>query len=62
VFNSGCVWFAGDVDLGRPGEKLRYLSVPPELFGGAPWCRGVLAGPARWAFIVEESMAGVSDG
>lgn len=56
LLTSGKVWFAGDAALQRPGEEVSYLALRPELFAGSgPWCRGVLVGKERWAFVVEES-------
>ena len=56
LLTSGKVWLAGDAALQRPGEEVSYLALRPELFAGdRPWCRGVLVGKGRWAFVVEES-------
>jgi hypothetical protein len=53
---SGQSWLAGDAAIQRPGEKVSYLALRPELFASArPWCRGVLTGKGHWAFVVEES-------
>lgn len=53
---SGKVWLAGDAAFQRPGEKVAYLALRPELFAdSAPWSRGILVGKERWTFVVEES-------
>lgn len=53
---SGQVWLVGDVLMQGPLESVSYLTLRPELFAvSKPWCRGVLVGEDRWAFVVEES-------
>jgi hypothetical protein len=52
---SGKTWLAGNAAIQRAGELVSYLALRPELFVDArPWCRGVLVGKDRWAFVVEE--------
>jgi hypothetical protein len=54
VLNSGTCWHAGDASHGDDGA-LAYLTVSPDLFGGAgPWCRGILWGPKRAVYILDE--------
>jgi hypothetical protein len=56
LLTSGQAWLAGNAAIQRPGEKVSYLALRPELFAATrPWCRGVLTGKGRWAFVVEES-------
>lgn len=53
---SGQVWLVGDARMQGPQERVSYLTLRPELFADSrPWCRGVLVGEDRWAFVVEES-------
>lgn len=56
VLASGLVLLVGDVLMQRPMEKVSYLALRPELFENPePWCRGVLVGENRWAFVLEEN-------
>jgi len=56
VLASGSVLLVGDVLMQKPSEKVSYMALRPELFAvPEPWCRGVLAGEGRWAFVLEES-------
>jgi hypothetical protein len=53
---SGQIWMVGNAVMQGAGDEVSYLSLRPELFAHArPWCRGVLVGKGRWAFVVEEA-------
>lgn len=55
VLAGGTALLVGDATLQRPGDRLAYLSLDPELLAQSPpWCRGVLRGDGRWAFVLEE--------
>ena len=55
VLRSGACWYAGDASYGGDAPTLAYCAVPPDLFGGStPWCRGILHGPGRQAYVVSE--------
>ncbi len=52
---SGAIWRAGDATLHRSDEALRYIALSPDLFAlQPPWCRGILEGGGRWAYVVDE--------
>ncbi len=52
---SGATWLAGDAALQRSAEALRYIALSPDLFAQQPpWCRGILEGEGRWAYVVDE--------
>lgn len=53
---SGQIWLAGNAVMQGAGDQVSYLALRPELFVDArPWCRGVLVGKKRWAFVIEEA-------
>lgn len=55
VLSSGACWYVGDASYGSDAAGLAYCSVPPDLFAGGPaWCRGVLHGPGRLAYVISE--------
>lgn len=60
LFASGACWAVEDASFGDARQKLTYLAVPQDLFGEArPWCRGVLRGEHRWAWVTDpESLEG----
>jgi hypothetical protein len=59
VLGSGVTWLVGDVALQGLGERLSYLPLAPDLFAvPPPWCRGVLSGAGRWAFVVAHDAMG----
>ena len=56
VLQSGAAWLAGDASLQRESEAVRYLSLRAGLLRRSPpWCRGIIEGGTRWAYVVEEA-------
>lgn len=59
VLKDGASWYAGDADLMGAHEAVTYLAVPGDLLKAArPWCRGILWGDQRRAYVLDAASLG----
>jgi hypothetical protein len=56
VLVDGACWHAGDSSLEALPPGAAYISLPPDLFAGTPWCRGALLSAGRCAFVTDSSL------
>lgn len=54
MMKDGSCWYSGDATFASPHAPLTFIPLPGDLFcTSPPWCRGVLVGQGRQAFVTD---------